>query len=177
MTDVYVTINAPLGPIDRGDRFADPLEELLADKVRDFEITGGGTPIGKSGLTTCDIDMAFEGDADAVLPIIIAALEKLGAPKGSSARAGGKDKVVKFGSAEGVAVHVPASGEAPAISDVIDQLNSAVSGVGEFWTGWTNPTEAVLCFYGSSAVRMRELLMPVLDGSSSAHGWRFEPLT
>jgi hypothetical protein len=43
VTDVYVTINAPLGPIDRGDRFEDPLQEMLADKVRDFEITGGGT--------------------------------------------------------------------------------------------------------------------------------------
>jgi hypothetical protein len=177
VTDVYVTINAPLGPLDRGDRFEDPLADLLEGKIREFEVTGGGTSLGKSGVSNCDIDMAFEGNGDEVLPVIIAALEKLGAPKGSTARIGGKDKVVKFGATEGLGVHVPVPGEQASVPDLIDRLAAGVVGAGEFWSGWSNPNEVVLCFYGPSAARMRELLVPVLENDPLADGWRLEPLT
>ncbi len=176
MPDVYVTINAPLGPIDRGERFEDPLSDLLDGKIRGFEVTGGGTSVSKSGLSNCDIDMTFDESADEVLPAIIAALEKLGAPKGSVARIGGKDKTVKFGVAEGVAVHLPGLEGSGGIQAVLGRCEAGVAGAGEFWTGWTNADEAVLCFYGPSAERMRELLTPVLN-SEPAPGWRFEPLT
>jgi hypothetical protein len=177
MADVYVTINAPLGPMDRGERFEDPLYDLLEGKVRGFEVTGGGTSVSKTGVSNCDIDMAFEESADDVLPAIIAALEKLGAPKGSVARVGGKDKTVKFGATEGLAVHLPGLDEAAGIQALLSRCEAAVGGAGEFWTGWTNAEEAVLCFYGPTAERMRELLTPVLDGEALDGGWRFEPLT
>jgi hypothetical protein len=163
--------------MDRGDRFEDPLADLLDGKVRDFEVTGGGTSLGKSGVSTCDIDMAFEGNGDEVLPVIIAALEKLGAPKGSTARIGGKDKVVKFGATEGLGVHLPVPGEQAGVSELIDRLTAGVAGAGEFWTGWTNAEEVVLCFYGLLAAGMRELLVPILASDPLAGGWRLEPLT
>jgi hypothetical protein len=128
-------------------------------------------------LSNCDIDMAFEEPADDVLPAIIAALEKLGAPKGSVARIGGKDKTVKFGSTEGVAVHLPGLDDAAGIQALIGRCDAGIGGAGEFWTGWTNAEEAVLCFYGPSAQRLRELLPPVLGEEPAARGWRFEPLT
>src|SRR5262249_55949437 len=78
VADVYVTINAPLGPMDRGSRFEDPLCDALEDKVRGFEVTGGGTLLGKSGVANCDIDLSFEGNAEEILPLVVTALEKLG---------------------------------------------------------------------------------------------------
>jgi hypothetical protein len=60
-----VNLNARLMPLDRGGRFEDPLEELLREKLRRFEVTGGGTMMNKNREpVSCDIEISFKGNAD-----------------------------------------------------------------------------------------------------------------
>jgi hypothetical protein len=88
--DIYVSLNARLQPLDRGDRFEDPPVDLLQKKIRKLSVTGGGTLMEASGEPSkCDIDLTFKGNADEAIQLIIRALTSLGAPIGSIARIGG----------------------------------------------------------------------------------------
>jgi hypothetical protein len=169
--DIYVTLNARLQPLDRGGRFEDPLVELLEDKLRDVEITGGGTFLSpKREPSSCDFDLSVKGNPDEALRVIIAALERLGAPKGSKARVGGdKSSEVKFGVTEGIAIYLNGTDlpdevyESNDVNDLVARLDQTLGDAGERYSHWQGPTETALYYYGPSAARMRELVAGVLD--------------
>ncbi|HZW06205.1 MAG TPA: hypothetical protein VFF65_03705, partial [Phycisphaerales bacterium] len=73
----YARLNAKVMPIDRGERFEDPLQEVLA-KSRCAEVTGGGTAQKESGeVDYCGIDIDIF-DPDAAVPLVCTTLTKLG---------------------------------------------------------------------------------------------------
>jgi hypothetical protein len=171
--DIYVTLNARLQPLDRGERFEDPLVELLADKLRDVDVSGGGTLLNeKREPSTCDIDLSVKGNPDEALRVIVAALERLGAPKGSVARVGGadrdKEREVKFGVTEGIAIYLNGADlpdeayQTNDVNELVARLDASLGDAGQMYSHWQGPTETALYYYGPSAARMRELVAAVL---------------
>ena len=84
MTDhfVYAKILDPIGPMDRGDKYEDPLQEQLQEAGLG-EVTGGGTQLGEGrSIEFCGVDISLN-DLETGLPFVADALAKLGAPAGS----------------------------------------------------------------------------------------------
>jgi len=75
----YVRIPANIGPLDRGDRYEDPLQQaLLADDLG--EITGGGSQLGEgTSIAFCGLDVVVR-DRDRGLMVIRRVMRELGAP-------------------------------------------------------------------------------------------------
>ena len=92
-------------PIDRGERYEDPLEAALSARGLG-EITGGGTSQHETGeIEYIDINVTLT-NADRGVPFLIESLEALGAPKGSKLHLAdnGSNREIPLGMAEGVAV-------------------------------------------------------------------------
>lgn len=172
MVDVHVTLNARVMPLVRGDRFEDPLEEILGGKFREVAVTGSGTLLGeKYEPSGCDISLTVKGNPEEVTAAIVAALERLGAPKGSTIRvtgADGQDRVTKFGVTEGIAIYlngIDLPEEVYRTSDVnelVARLDRSLGDAGERLSHWSGPSETALYYYGPSATAMRELVTGVL---------------
>ena len=84
---IYVMIPGDIQPLERGERFEDPLEGLL--KAASLgTITGGGSqmddpyPDGRPRVEYCGIDIDAT-DQDAARKLLRSALVKLGAPVGT----------------------------------------------------------------------------------------------
>jgi hypothetical protein len=103
---MWIKLNARLRPLDRGERYEDPLQEVLDAQAPGSQVTGGGTMLSADGEPEwSDIDLDVEGDAGAVAALVVAALETFGAPKGSRMRLDGA-QAVTFGVSEGLAVYL-----------------------------------------------------------------------
>jgi hypothetical protein len=128
---VWITLNARLRPLDRGDRYEDPLREAIEAAVPGSQVSGGGTLLSaEREPLVSDIDLDVPGDAREVIGLVTGVLEAAGAPKGSQARLEAGE-TVPFGVTEGVAVylngtdlpaHVYASSD---INDLITHCSNA----------------------------------------------------
>lgn len=84
---VYVKIPAPILPIERGERFEDPLDAALRE-AGVGEVTGGGSGLtapdarGRQHVEYCGIDVDLS-DADKGLPILRRELVRLDVPPGT----------------------------------------------------------------------------------------------
>jgi hypothetical protein len=84
---VYVKIPEDIGPVDRGDKYEDPLDQLLKTRALG-EITGGGSqlgekrPDGTQGIEFCGIDVQATL-LEPTLALLRDALPGLGAPIGT----------------------------------------------------------------------------------------------
>jgi len=165
---LWITLNARLRPLDRGSRYEDPLEEVLAAQAPGCSVTGGGTQLGADREPVfSDIDLDIEGDPEAVRGLVIATLEAAGAPKGSRAELEG-GQAVFFGVSEGLAIYLNGtdlSDEVYADSDgnaVIAALNERLGPEGSVQSYWEGPRETALYLYGPSAARMADMIVDVL---------------
>ena len=69
-------------PIDRGDRYEDPLQDAL-DATNIGRVTGGGSQLNElGGIEFADVEIEL-ADLDGALLVVKEALEKAGAPQGS----------------------------------------------------------------------------------------------
>jgi hypothetical protein len=174
VADVFVTLNARLMPLDRGDRFEDRVEEILSGKFREVELTGGGTQMNeKREPSSSDIDLSVKGNVDEVLAAVVAALERLGAPKGSTIRvraSDGTERTARFGVTEGIAIYLNGTDlpdevyQRSDVNELVARLDASLGDEGEMFSHWQGPAETALYYYGPSAARMRELVAGVLAG-------------
>ena len=75
----YAKLNARVQPLDRGDRYEDPLLEALEANGW-AEVTGGGTLQHESGeIEYCGIDLDLH-NVELAVPFICDFLAKCGAP-------------------------------------------------------------------------------------------------
>lgn len=136
-SEVAVTaqLNHRIMPIDRGDRYEDPLNEALQARHLG-ETDGGGTMQLKSGeIEYIDVEMVLTDTTNGI-PFVIEKLESFGAPKGSilRIREGATLREVPFGKAEGLAVYldgVNLPDEVYKTSDVnvvIEEFNKRLAG-------------------------------------------------
>jgi hypothetical protein len=80
---VYAKILEAIDPLDRGDKYEDPLQEML-DAEGLGEVTGGGTMQEKSGqVAFVGIDIELT-DLSRGIPLVARMLQQLGAPPGST---------------------------------------------------------------------------------------------
>src|SRR6266567_6255932 len=105
-TFAYAKLLDRILPLDRGERYEDPLEEALAQ--RDFgEVTGGGTMQQKSGeIEYVGLDLTLT-DLHEGIPFVCSFLEERGAAKGSSLILSIREakRTIQFGTAEGIGVY------------------------------------------------------------------------
>jgi hypothetical protein len=103
----YARLNARIMPLDRGERFEDPLAEALEQNGYG-EVTGAGTMQSEQGeIEYCGIDLDLSDVAKGV-PFVCKFLSELGAPKGSMLEyeVNGERVEVPFGPAEGLAIYL-----------------------------------------------------------------------
>jgi len=81
-TFVFAHINETIMPIERGNKYEDPLDSFLKGKGIG-EVTGGGSLLSKSGkIEWVGVDIELQ-NPQKNLPVLIQKLKELGAPKGS----------------------------------------------------------------------------------------------
>lgn len=167
-----VTLNARLQPMDRGERYEDPLIAALDGRAF-YDVVGGGSMLlaGGNEIEYCCIDIDIH-HPDHAIPLITKTLTTCGAPKGSSLEYTDqkqKRRVVRFGKTVGLAVYLNGT-DLPAkvykecdVDWLITTINELLEGFGSYQSYWTGPTETALYLYGSSHARMRKALRGLLD--------------
>jgi len=161
----YAHLNARVMPLDRGERYEDPLAEALA--ANGFaEITGGGTMQSKEGeIEYCGIDLDLF-DIPRGVPFICKFLTQCGAPRGSKLQYenDGKQIEAPFGAAEGLAIYLNGT-DLPDevyrecdVNEVYAQINRLLGDRGSIQGHWQGPTETALYLYGHAADEMRQLI-------------------
>ena len=178
---VTVRLNARLQPLDRGDIYEDPLSEAL-EATGLGVVTGAGTQLAEEGgVEFCDIDLALDNADDTTLDKIIAALERLGAPKGSKLLYGESEER-SFGKNEGLAVFLNGSDlpdevyQNSDVNHVISEFDRLLDGVGGFQSHWDGPTETALYLYGNDAKKMRDLIAPFMASYALCQKARIEQI-
>ena len=179
----YAHLNARVQPLDRGDRYEDPLQEALEANGWG-EVTGGGTMQRMSGeISYCGIDLDLNNVKQAV-PFICQFLAKCGAPKGSHLQfeLDGDKQEVSFGILEGLAIYfngtdlpdeVYADCDINYVYSEIDRLLGKRGGVQGHWQG---PTETALYLYGYSVDEMTTQIKPLMDEYPLCEKARFETI-
>jgi len=87
-TFVFVKIPEEILPLDRGEKYEDPLDASLK-KAKLGEVTGGGTqlgkekPNGKKSIEWVGVDVELS-DFEHGLPFLKSELKRLGAPNGTT---------------------------------------------------------------------------------------------
>jgi len=167
---VTAQLNHLLMPIDRGERYEDPLDVALSAQGLG-ETSGGNTMQEQSGeIEFIDVEIDLT-DLKKGVPFVITKLEELGAPKGSILRVHDTKpaREIPFGKAEGVGIYldgVNLPAEVYKDSDVnvvIEELNKRIEGHGVMQGHWQGNSETALYFYGDDANRMTALMQECLD--------------
>ena len=144
--DLTLNLNSRLQPMHRHD-LEDALQEIL-EKGKLGEVTGGGTLQSPHGeIVSCDI---------------------IGIPKGSALLCTAPEMKIEVGTLEGLAFYVNGT-ELPDeiygscdINHVIEQMESAIDGIGRFYSYWEGNEWTALYFYGVSFVEMKQKIEPFI---------------
>ncbi|MGD9682892.1 MAG: hypothetical protein AB7W16_17010 [Candidatus Obscuribacterales bacterium] len=119
---VVARINEYIKPVDRGERYADPLSDILEEKGLG-EVTGGGSQLSLDGrIEGVDLDIKL-ADLDEALSLTRKTLRELGIPAGShlTYRTSGEDKVVEeIGDLEGIEIYLDAVGLPDEVYETLD---------------------------------------------------------
>lgn len=165
---VVVRLNARLQPLHRGEAFEDPLDATLKAEGLG-EVTGGGTMQAASGeIEHCDVELTMSDASDAANARVVAALEALGAPKGSQLELLDAGTERAFGRTEGLAVYLngtdlPADTYASCDSNVVyAELARLIEGTGRVLSYWQGPTETGFYLYGGSFEDLKRRIEPFL---------------
>ena len=164
-TTVTARLYEHIEPLDRGERYEDPLDAALRD-AGVGEVTGGGSQMGELGeIEFADIEIQVS-DLDAALHVIVQALEQAGAPAGSQLL--GPESVLReFGGRQSVAVYLDGVSLPDEVyanldfEELVDRLTDA-AGADSYHGCWQGAEETGLFFFGDDAEAMCSRLEPVL---------------
>ena len=153
-------------PINRGDRYEDPLDAVLRERGLG-EVTGGGSQLSETGEIECaDVEIQV-ANPDAAIPVIVECLESAGAPAGSELVSESGAVLKVFGGRQSLAVYLDGAtlpDEVYAALDfdaVVQQLTNA-AGPDSYHGCWQGPAETGLFFFGADAEGMWARVEPVL---------------
>ena len=154
-------------PIDRGDRYEDPLQDAL-DKACAGRVTGGGSQLDElGGITFVDIEIEL-ANLDAALRTVTAALEAAGAPQGSELLLASDESVLReFGTQQCLAVFLDGTSLPDDVyaeldfEAVVEEIGAA-AGEGSYRGFWQGPEETGLFLFGPDAEAMLARVEPVL---------------
>lgn len=159
-------------PLDRGDRYEDPLDEALAEEDLGG-ICGGGSQLSdECGIEFVDIEIELN-DLERGLEIAKSILEEQGAPKGSLLRyeANGSEQTIEFGVTECLAVFLDGVGlpkevyETTDINVLADEIREILdaNSIGEIRSAWAGPKETAIFIFGGDAETIFTSLKPVFE--------------
>jgi len=168
---VIARIPEHIGPVDRGERYEDPLQDALA--IRDLgAVTGGGSQVTETTeIDFVDVELLL-ADLDEALAVSRRILEEAGAPVGSRFlfEKDGVETELAFGAMEGLSLYLdgvslPAEVyEQLDIHGFVEQLAKATESVGgEPRATWDGPTESAFHHFGPSADAMLNAIRPLID--------------
>jgi hypothetical protein len=156
-------------PIDRGDRYEDPLQAVL-DRTGVGRVTGGGSQLNaQGGIDYADVEVEV-ANLDAAVTSVVAALEEAGAPQGSEIVVAADERVLReFGTLQCLAifldgVSLPDEVYASLDFEVVVSELGAAAGDDSFRGFWQGPQETGLFFFGPDAEAMLGRVEPVLRG-------------
>lgn len=166
---VLARLNARVQPIDRGEVYEDPLDEMLRQRGLG-EVTGGGTQLDENGeVAFCDVEIALNSLSEDALAAIRECLEQLGAPKGSKLLLEDDRPEIAFGVNEGLAVYLNGTDLPDSvyqecdIDTICDEFNRLLGTNGRLQGDWHGPTESGIYLYGPSYDVMVDAIRPFLD--------------
>jgi hypothetical protein len=163
---VVATIWEHIEPINRGDRYEDPLYDAIEGAG---DVIGGGSQLSPgSGIEYVNIEMKL-ASLDSI-PLVKSTLEAQGVPKGSelSYTVDGSEVVDEFGVAECVAVFLDGVGlpdsvyQATDIDELARQLSDAMGEYGEIRASWAGQTETSIHLFGHDAEDVYSRIEPIL---------------
>ena len=162
---VIARIYEPIQPIDRGDRYEDPLDAAL--QVRHVGmVTGGGSQLNEHGaIEFAEIEIELT-NLDDGLAVAIEALENAGAPEGSEIHRDGA-VIRQFGAQQCVAVYLDGVSLPDEVYTELDfeaVVESLTNAAGpQSYHGLSQEAEETgLFFYGPNAEEMFARIEPVL---------------
>lgn len=167
---IIAQLNARVQPMDRGEYFEDPLNDVLQSSGLG-EVTGGGTQMADEpdGIKFCDVEIMVNDASHATVTEIIETLEQLGAPKGSLLKFSSEAADIPFGKLEGMALFLNGTdlpAEVYAASDVnkiISRCDELLEGIGSFRGYWEGSRETALYFYGDSFDAMKSAVADFIE--------------
>ena len=165
--EVVLKLNARLQPMHRHE-LEDAIQGVL-EKEQMGEVTGGGTVQNPDGeIVSCDIDIHLAGDKWDHVSFLVNLLNRLGIPNGSALLGIDRKFRVEVGTLEGLAFYVNGTDlpdeiyESCDINHVIEQMESAMNGIGRFYSYWEGNEWTALYFYGGSFVEMKQKIEPFI---------------
>lgn len=170
-TMMVASLNDRILPIDRGELYEDPVDEMLQASGLG-EVNGGGTMTSEQGeIMGCDVDIHVFSDevSPALIQKIIQMLEAKGAPKGSRLSIAKTKEVIQIGKREGLALYLdgrnlPAETYQTCDSNYVlaevKRLTGDESDVLRYWQG---PAETAFYVYGESFEVMKRAIQGLVD--------------
>jgi len=160
----------PIEPIERGQRYEDPLQAALSAAGLG-EVAGGGSQLSEKGeVQFADVEI-YLADLDGALALCRAALEEAGAPEGSEFLFADSTKrdPLPIGKRHGVAIYLDGVGLPQKVYDeldlsaVLDEITTALGpGTELLQSNYGGPTETGFYFYGANADKMFASAEPTL---------------
>ncbi len=167
---VFAKIWDPIQPIARGERYEDPLLEVL-ERDGLGQVTGGGSQLGADDeIQWVGVDIELV-NLESALELTRSVLEQCGAPRGSRLEfsKGGERTYLPFGTSECVAVYLDGVGLPDAVYDatnievLADRLEEALAGgIGEIRGSRAGATETSIYMFGPEAEALYGRIAPVL---------------
>ena len=152
-------------PIDRGERYEDPLQGAL-EAQKAGAVTGGGSQMNADGgIDFVDVEVEL-ANLDDALQLTASVLEQAGAPRGSEILADG-EVLREFGTQQCLAVYLDGVSlpddvyETLDFDAVVEQIGKA-AGPDSYRGFWQGAGETGLYFFGSNADEMFARVEPVL---------------
>ena len=154
-------------PMDRGDRYEEPLLTAL-EKAGVGSVTGGGSQLSELGaIEFADVEIEL-ADLDEAVTVVVDTLEAAGAPQGSELIQASDGQVLReFGKLQCLAifldgVSLPDEVYAELDLGAVVAAVGAAAGDGSFRGFWQGPEESGLFFFGPDADAMFARVEPVL---------------
>jgi hypothetical protein len=152
-------------PIDRGNRYEDPLHAAL-DAAKAGAVTGGGSQLSESGgIEFADVEIEV-ANLDEAVDVVANTLEQAGAPEGSEIHHEGKI-VRTFGRQQSLAIYLDGTSLPDDVyanldfDQVVNEIGT-LAGPDSFRVFWQGPEETGLYFLGSNAEEMFTRVEPLL---------------
>jgi hypothetical protein len=154
-------------PIDRGERYEDPLQAVL-EPANIGRVTGGGSQLNElGGIAHADVEIEL-ANLDGALDVVVDALEKAGAPQGSELIDMSDSRTLRqFGKQQCLAIFLdgmtlPEEVYADLDFEAVVAELGAAAGDGSNRGFWQGAEETGLFFFGPDAEAMFARVEPVL---------------
>ena len=168
---VSVRIAESIQPINRGERYEDPLATVLAEHQLGV-VTGGGSQLtGQGEIAYVRVDLQL-ANLDRAVSLVRHTVEVLGAPIGSAIEfdIDGRVESIPFGTHQLVTIYLDGTSlpdEVYAQTDLgelMGLIDAALDdrALGEARDYWSGPTETAVYVYGTDAEVMFTRIEPVL---------------